>query len=416
MSENVVQGVTPKVKAGNAGLMAVLMSLYFLAPSQGAVLASLASIGAAFPTVAPASLGYIATIVALCQIPAALIAGAVAGKKIKYRTLLLISSVLLTIAGCYPYLVPDGGSFASIIISRAIFGFALGTFYPIANALVTLVFDKESKRASVLGFGNAFFNAGAVVTQMLGGFLCLISWQTTFLTYLIGIVPLLLLLFAFKEPEHEGAMDEARAGKIKIPAVIWLYLVLLAVEMVFFYPMVVYLSLFMASANIGTPALVGTLLSFFTLVGIPFAALYGLVHKALGKWALPVGALIVAASEFVVFVACGPAASIPMLFVGMALLGIGQTFHGIALTFRIGSIVNPATAAIAMGFYAAFMNLGGFVATPITAAISGATGSLNDILTVAGIGLIVVGVIYAILNVTIKTAKEQEALAGNTQA
>ena len=65
-----------------------------------------------------------------------------------------------------------------LLVSRFVFGFAVGWSYPLAQALTFKTFDNENKRASILGAGMAFFNLGSLIMELAGGYLALVSWST----------------------------------------------------------------------------------------------------------------------------------------------------------------------------------------------------------------------------------------------
>lgn len=391
------------------GFMVTLMALYFVVPSMGAVLAALADMGAAFPSVDPAMLGYMASIVSVGQIIAAVVAGAIVGKMVKYKTLLIISLLLFLVAGVAPYFFPDGtagGSFELILVTRFIFGLGLGCFKPIAEALIANAYDDENKRANVFGFGNSVFNIGAIVFQMAGGFLCLISWQTTFLIYLLGLIPLIAVLVAFKEPEFGTVAENKPKQKVKIPVMIWLLFIMFLATQVFQYPTFVYLSQFMAEVNLGDSAIAGTLLSVITAAGIVIALVFGVIYRALGKFTLPVSAFLVAAGEGLIYLSC-TTVSLPIMIAAVVVFGIGATIMMAALSQEVSRLVNKATAGVALGLLFAFMNVGTFAATPYTQAIASG-GSLLATMVVGPIALVVVGIIFAVITFTAKPEAKVE--------
>jgi len=348
------------------------MSLYFFVPSMGIVLASFGSIAAAFPNVPFITITYLATLVGLAQIPAALFAGWAAGRHFKYKTLTIFSMILFILAGTAPYFATSETSFSLILFSRVLFGVALGIFSPIANALIVKLFDQEQKRATMLGFGNVMFNIGAIVTQMLGGFLCVISWQTTFLAHLLGIVALVLVALFLKEPEKEEALKKE---KVKVPGIAFAYMSIFTITLMCTYPLMTLISMIMGDAGLGDSALAGTLLSLFTVAGAITAALFGAIYKLTKKWVLPVSALLIAIGFFVVYSSSAPgSASLPLFIVGVMLVGVGLTGITIGTPMLVSMATSAAAATAGMGFVAAFMNLGSFLSSPYMSLVGAVTG------------------------------------------
>jgi predicted MFS family arabinose efflux permease len=235
---------------------------------------------------------------------------------------------------------------------------------------------------------------------MAGGFLCLISWQTTFLIYLLGLIPLIAVLFAFKEPEFTVNEKDKPRQKVKIPVMIWLLFILFLLTQVFQYPTFVYLSQFMAEANLGDSAIAGTLLSVITVAGIVIALVFGVIYRALGKLTLPVSAICVAAGEVLIYLAC-VSVSLPIMIAAVVVFGIGATIMMAALSQEVSRLVNKATAGVALGLLFAFMNAGTFAATPYTQAIASG-GSLLTTMIVGPIALVVIGIIFAVVTFTAK--------------
>jgi len=402
MSENIT-----KKRIVSPSFMITILALYFVVPSQGAVLAALGQMSVAFPDVPGSYLGYVASIVALAQIIGAIVSGFIVGRFVKYKTLLLASLILYLIAGLSPYLIPDGGSFTLLLATRFIFGLGLGCFKPVAEALITNAYKDENKRANVFGFGNSAFSIGAVIFQTVGGLLCLISWQTTFLVYLAGLVPLLAVAFLFKEPTIEAADELKSKSKIKIPIVVWVLFIMFTCTQVFQYPTFVFLGQFMLEAGFYNPAVAGTLLSSITAVSFVVALAFGGIYRLLGKLTLPISALFVAGGELCFYFGCSTV-SMPLMILAVVIFGIGITIMMAGLSQEVSRLVNKATAAAALGFLFAFMNVGTFLATPYTVMVEGATGSLLSTLVIGPVALVIVGIIYAAIMFTAKPVKGPE--------
>ncbi len=385
-----------------------IMSLYFFVPSMGIVLASFASIAAAFPNVPFTTITYLATIVGLAQIPAALFAGWAAGRHFKYKTLTVFSMVLFVLAGTAPYFATSETSFGLILLSRVLFGIALGIFSPIANALIVKLFDEEQKRANMLGFGNVMFNVGAIVTQMLGGFLCLISWQTTFLAHLLGIVALVLVMLFLKEPRQE---QDLKGEKVKVPGIAFAYMSIFTITLMCTYPLMTLTSMIMAEAGLGDAALAGTLLSLFTVAGAITAALFGAIYRATRKWILPISALVIAVGFFIVYTASATgSANLALFIVGMMLVGVGLTGITIGTPMLVSMATSAAAATAGMGFVAAFMNLGSFLSSPYMTLVGSVTGQTSPRFMMLASGVLVL-VFSAVLVLVVARVKQGVAVA-----
>lgn len=117
--------MTSEVKQKVGKAMVPIMAIYALGASQGGINAGLATMGASFPDVG-ANIAYVVSIVALGMIPGGLLTGILTGKVIKYRTSIVTAIILYLISGCFPIFFNDSWSFATLLVSRFIFGFAVG--------------------------------------------------------------------------------------------------------------------------------------------------------------------------------------------------------------------------------------------------------------------------------------------------
>ena len=378
-----------------------VMLMYFLVPTQGVVLAAFQTISEAFPDVGFTAISYLATIVALAQIPAALFSGAVAGRKVRYRTICIWSLALYVAAGVVPYFATNDTNFNMILFSRFLFGLGLGAFSPLTNALVTTIYRKnEQKRASMLGYGNTIFNIAAIAAQTGGGFLCLISWQTTFLFYLVGIIPLIAVVLFLKEPE---ATAEESKERVKIPMVAYLYLMIFTITLIATYPGADVRVDDHGAAQPGRSRPCGTLLSVFTVVGAVIAALFGNIYKVLKNKILPIAILINALAMFVVYYSSA-ISNLPLFVSAFVLVGFGLTGITIGTPMILSTTVSASVYAAAMGLNAAFMNAGAFLSSPYTSLIVQVSGNEDPrfVLLVSGIIMVIFSAIMMVIVSRIK--------------
>lgn len=380
-------------------IMVPVMAIFALGASQGGINAGMATMSMAFPEAGP-NIAYVVSIVALGMIPSGIISGAVTGKYIKYRTSIIAAIVLYVISGCWPFIM-QGTSFEALLISRFVFGFAVGWSYPLGQALVFKSVANEHKRASWLGIGMCMFNLGSMIMEFAGGYLAVISWQACFLVYLIGIIPLVIVIFTLKEPETDAqqAEDLAKATgqvvKAKIPPITFCYMFMLTLVTGFAMPTILYCSFVIAD-----PVVSGWILSIMTLVGALSGLTLGPVYKKLGKWILPV-AIIVLGVLYVVAAGVSQPGEFNMAIYAVAFLA-GHWGFAIVIPGTGDMVTNltPIAAATrAMGFNTAFHQLGCFIGTPIAAIVLSIVGGANviDVLMPCSIAIVVLGVLDLVL-------------------
>lgn len=395
--------MTTEQKAkGTGAAIASIMAIYALGASQGGVNAGMATMGAAFPE-AGANIAYVVSMVALGMIPAGAISGMVTGKFIKYKTSVLLAIVLYLISGLAPAFFPDGASWTLLLVTRFIFGLAVGWCYPLAQALVFKMFEDKKQRAKWLGTGMAFFNIGSALMELGGGYLAVVSWQAVFFVYAIGIIPLVLVAFLFKEPETDEQqaqeLAEATGGEVNkhIPPIAFAYMLLLCLCVTFAMPVILY-----ASFAIGDPTTSGWVLSAMTVVGAITGFTLGPLYKKAGKWTPAIGAIYLA----VFFVICGiavrPGTMNVVLYIVCFLVGHwGFAIIIPATSNMVSNLVPIGAATRAMGWTTAFHQAGCFLATPAASMLMMVTGdtSVTDVMLTGAIVLAVCAVILLILTI-----------------
>ena len=406
---------TAKKRVGVA--MIPILAILALGADQGGVNAGLNTMAMAFPE-AGANIGYVISMVALGMIPAGFLSGAITGKYVKYRTTIIIAIVCYLISGCFPYFLADGSSFATLLISRFIFGVAVGWSYPLANALTFKLIEDPEQRATWLGVGFAFFNIGTIFMEFGGGYLALISWQACFLVYLIGIIPLVLVIAMLKEPASDAEQEAelaAAAGveaDTKVPPVVFAYCILLTLGVTFAMPTILFASMIAAISFGLDAAAAGLILSVMTVVGMLCGFTMGPVFKLIGKWIVPVGYIWLG----VFFCACGHFAATGALVPWLICFYVGH-WGFVAIINGTGNwltnLVPVGAATKTMGIYTAFHQGGCFLATPAANMLVGVLGLASGAgaaMMVDYVGLMIpasaivvaVGVIAAILTAVTK--------------
>ena len=406
---------TAKKRVGVA--MIPILAIFALGASQGGVNAGLNTMAMAFPE-AGANIGYVISMVALGMIPAGFLSGAITGKYVKYRTTIIIAIVCYLISGCFPYFLADGSSYATLLFSRFIFGVAVGWSYPLANALTFKLIEDPEQRATWLGVGFAFFNIGTIFMEFGGGYLALISWQACFLVYLIGIIPLVLVIAMLKEPASDAEQEAELAAAAgveadsKVPPVVFAYCLLLTLGVTFAMPTILFASMIAAISFGLDAAAAGLILSVMTVVGMLCGFTMGPVFKLIGKWIVPLGYIWLGAF----FCGCGYFASTGAFIPWLVCFYVGH-WGFVAIINGTGNwltnLVPVGAATKTMGIYTAFHQAGCFLATPASNMLVGVLGlatGAGAAMMVDYVGLmlpasaivVVIGVIAAVLTAVTK--------------
>lgn len=399
-----------KVNQHIGKLMIPIMAIYALGASQGGINAGIATMGANFPDVGP-NIAYVVSIVALGMIPAGALTGIVSGRYIKYRTSIIVAIILYLISGLLPVFAGASMDFTTLLITRFIFGISVGWCYPLAQALVFKSVSDEHGRAKWLGIGWAFVNIGSAIMELAGGYLAFAGWEMVFWVYAIGIIPFIFILIFFQEPKTDAqqAAEEAAAKgvaveKAKIPALAFVYMIMLTLTTGFAMPTILYCSFIVPDSGMA-----GIILSLMTVVGAVSGFSMGPVYKAIGKWILPVSVLSLGILYCVAAAFSAQFELIPYL-IGFL---VGHWGFAIVIPATADMITNltPIGAATrAMGWNTAFHQIGCFIGAPIGVFVLQLVGSPNpvDAVMPCSIAIVVLGVVYCLLAGITHTNAEKE--------
>jgi len=130
-------------------------------------------------------------------------------KHFKTRTIALAGLMVYVVCGTAPFFTESLGL---ILVFRALLGLAVGVIMPLSTGLLAFYFPPQ-KQASLMGLSAAMNQLGGVVATLLAGLLSNISWQYTFLVYLLGLIAVLLVaLFLPNEKLPSPARSKDSSG------------------------------------------------------------------------------------------------------------------------------------------------------------------------------------------------------------
>ena len=278
------------------------------------------------------------------------------GKKMKYRTLAILSGFLYVIGGCAPALFDN---YAGMLVCRAILGFGLGLMAPLGNALNVGNY-KGQKQASLLGYGTLFMNGGGIILQMLGGALADVNWQLVFWGHAFGLIGLFMAFFLPEPDAPAPAPEAAKSGKKeKMGKTVWVIAILFVLFNVLNYPVMLNISGLFVARQAGTAATAATALSMYTVAGCVAGLVFGTVFKFAKRWCVALGYILCGLGALCVYV--GQNAVIMTL--GLILIGFGFSTIMPAFFAWVGVVTPASTVAGAISICMAFTNLGAFIST-----------------------------------------------------
>ncbi|NMO96577.1 MFS transporter [Paenibacillus lemnae] len=320
---------------------------------------ALASIFREFADASQTTLYLITTLPSITLMISALLTGLVVGKKIKYKTVVIIGSLLFIIGGVAPTFFHS--SLEVILIFRAVFGFGCGMLVQLGNALVTGLFQGH-KRTAYIGYGQLVADGIGVVVLLLCGFLAAIDWKYSFLIFFVGLVP---LVFAFFLPEPEPVSHHAIEHKPASPeqkrenrSSIWLLSLFFLIGSMIIIPIQFNISIYFADKEVGGPALSGIAVSVYTLAGAVGGMVFGQCMKRLKK---PLSLFFLTGATGAVLLLLGQDTFTLML--GAALCGfMFSTSMAYGYTL-VGMKVSHSSAPMVFNILQICFNLGVFLCT-----------------------------------------------------
>lgn len=378
-----------------------IFSFSFLAMIIGTTSPALASIGQAFPQVDFSIVVLIATLPSLAMIPFSILAGKLAGNGMTFRSLAIISTILVIVGGTAPYFM---SSFTGILVMRAVMGAGLGIGSPIPAALIMNLFEGKDVE-NLMGYNGVIQNIGGIVFQLLGGVLCVINWRDTFLTHLIAVISLIIVIFLLPEP---AKVETIKGEKVKMPGMVYVWSVIFLVYEMLLYPMLTGMSSLILANNLGTAASAGVVLTMFTVGGMAAGAIFGRVYHIATKYTIVIGMVLNAVGY--IFLIYGN--SVLIFTIAATLVGLAFGFIMTSILMYVGMPVPQSAQPLAISIAIGFMCLGGFLSSFFFAFVQHAFNitSMRFPFVLGAICLVAYSIIQTLIN--LKSSKAQYPSVG----
>ena len=351
----------------NAGLRSTIgvMSLFFFANFVLLITPAMASIAEQFQ-VSNATVALASTICSLANVPSSLISGAIAGKKVRYKTLAMLSAVLCLAGGL---LASFAKTFTGLLVTRAVLGIGAGLGTPLPNAIIPQLYD-EKKSAQLQGIGTTAMNLFGIFFQLIGGWACALSLKYLWLSHAIMIIPLVLIPF-IKEPERTAEQEEEKKSVGKLPFRAYLIAVGFGIMFMAVYPFLINMSAVVAKYG-HSASVAGTITSTYTIGGMIAGVVFGKVFNIFKKFT---NAACLVLLGLTLLLAYFGQASLPVLFAASFLCGFGIWMMWPGTYMEFGEIMPPELVPVASGVFVASNGICGFLSSPYMAAVAKISGS-----------------------------------------
>lgn len=279
----------------------------------------------------------------------------------KTRTLALTGLALYVLSGAGAFFVDN---IWVLLAFRALMGVSVGMIMPLSTGLLAYYFPPE-EQAGLMGLSAAMNQMGGVVATFLAGMLAGISWNYSFLVYLLGLIAIILVT-AFLPNERLSGRGGVSLSLLKRfhPSVVGMFLVMI---LFFIYPTNFALTASGTLSEMGiTLTMVGLDVVAF-LVGLCFGFLmkrFAAQMKYIAPLGFAAGYLCLAVGDSLVWLLLGSA------FIGIA-NGIGVPYLN-----TIGSVkAGKEAATTVMPLLSAALYLGQFLSPLIVSPAAMATGT-----------------------------------------
>ena len=339
----------------NKKLKAILatLAMSFINLAASATSPALATISRNFPEAPSTAIASIATLSSLTAVPCTILSGMIVGRKVRFRTLTALGLVITFLGGILPVFAKSVGQ---ILVGRAVLGIGTGLVAPIINTLVLSLFSGDDVPRQ-LGRNAMSTNIGAVIFQLLGGYLCSYSWRMPFLAYLAVLPVLIIVLLLLPEPDRLSDADKKRLDLRQVftwHVVGWS--LFYAAHMVFFYPFVTEMSGIVLRNQFGSATMTAIILSICTGTGVMGGYLFYRIHRACSKRTFTVGFGFCAAGYLLLILS----KSALGLLCSAAVFGMGYGLLNPTFTYYLGVPLKPELRAASLSLYHIISSIGSF--------------------------------------------------------
>lgn len=271
-------------------------------------------------------------------------------QRFSMRSIAILGLILYTLAGLSGSLAPN---IYLLLLSRLFLGIGVGLILPLSTGLIAFFYDKE-KQAQLMGYASSMNALGAILATVLSGFLVEGGWRKVFLLYLLGLIPLILVLrylpkIEVKSPRKQLNKDSARR--------ISPYLLAYMVNMLIFYVLPTNFSIVMTDNKIMSSSQVGIFMASINI----FAFIAGMVFSQIKRRFVKYTKLFSSMAFFLGFFLLNFIQYKLLILLGLLFVGLGRGIMVPLLNASVGSLVKKEESTSAMALMNAMNYIGQFL-------------------------------------------------------
>lgn len=351
-------------------LKAALLSVGFVTASVNAIAGNIPEIANSFPHTPLYMIELVVTIPSLTMMLAILCSRYISQKLGQKKTILL-GTLLCGFGGIAPFFFQN---VMLMLITRAIFGFGVGCISAMLLVLILYFFDGKV-RSQMIGLQGSIGGLGSLITTFIAGQLLTLSWQVSFLTYLVSFVIFFIVLIFVPQTR---SIEENKTTEIETKAN-WLY--------IGFYSLLSFISVCLATFFvIKCSSLVidnhygqvqdgSTLIMFISAGSLLAGAMYGNIYNKMKNKSLIIFYFLCAISFFI----AGISHQLVITMIAAFILGYGYMAFVPFLQEKVGNQGDQGTRTLLV-----LQSLGSFIAPYFASGLAYLSQSLNQQFFMAG--------------------------------
>ena len=307
----------------------------------------------------------------------------------KKRTLVFVGLALYLLGGV-------GAGFANsvgaLLVFRALLGMGIGFLAPLAQALISDYFS-GSERAQMMGFATAVPNFACIVITYASGVLAAMNWRYMFALYGLAFITLVVNFLFLREPQEYKIERDNTISPWQLPGRVYLIAAGAFMFMIFFYSVVLNISIFLRNQGIGGADMAGIIMAELSLAAFLMSTFYSHLYKIFKDGLIPISVLSFALSFLLLY----QADTFMDVFIATIFVGFGYGIMYPTIALKASHAVPNHLAVKSLSVSNSLLYLGQFLSPLIFGLIgflAGDTSIRTLYLVLLGIALLVLLVIF----------------------
>ena len=335
---------------------------------------------------------------------------------------------MFTVFGGIPF-VWQSIPWSALLLCRFIFGLGVGCFNPLLNSILVHMFTSETARATWIGITSAVMSLSGIVAMPIVGALSNGGhWQNAYGFYAFCIIAVILAIIFIRDEDiladaSKEDMEAAAQAKTEgYTASAWKAIPGIAIAFILVFTLCTIITggfrdyMSQAMGNVGyTPLDVGTLMSFYSIVGTVISLFNVVLWNWFRQWGFPLAFAFLGIGFLLVLIGYNNG-SLAIFYLAAIFMGIGRSLTGMCLPMIISTTVPPIAMTACMGLMSVTQNLGMFLGAPWLTTVEKLFGQDPRVQMIAFIGLAAVACILACICAAAAKKKLAAAEAAKAEA